>query len=97
MTDDEDISIILYDSNLLPEEKRLLRSMEREILRELIENSLTNRPIWSSRMEENSRFLQLVQPDDPKQKVLLDLSSSDLDTISSDVLVLRLKNSIRQG
>ena len=96
MTDDAEVTMALYQ-NLLPEEERVLKEMERDILRMLMENSLSARPIWTGGTEDNSRFVQLALLATPKLRVLLELPSSELTTISSDVLLSQLENSISQG
>lgn len=93
MTDDAEITMALY-KNLLPEEERVLKGMESDILRMLMEKSLSARPIWTGRTEDNGRFVQLALLVTPKLRALLELPSSELATISSDVLLSRLENSI---
>ena len=96
MTHDAEVTMALYQ-NLLPEEERVLKEMERDILRMLMENSLSARPIWTGRTEDNIRFVQLALLTTLKLRVLLELPSSELATISSDVLLSRLEKSISQG
>lgn len=96
MSDDAELTMIIY-SDLLLEEKNVLKEMEKSIIDLLLMNSLSGRLIWTYKLINNERFVQLVLGDNTKSKVLLELASNELDTISSDILLSRLDNNIRQG
>ncbi len=96
MSDDAEVTMILY-ADLLPEEENVLKRMEEDIVSVLLENSLSARPIWTGRTQTSGRIVELALAASPTPRVLLELSSSELAAISLGVLLSRLKDSIRRG
>jgi hypothetical protein len=94
MTDDAEVTMALY-MDLLSEEERVLKGIENDILRVLFQNAISARPIWTSRTDPNNRFVRLYLPASPQPRVLLELPSSELATLSPDELLSRLEGNLR--
>jgi hypothetical protein len=49
------------------------------------------RPMWYGRTDHHERFMQLCMPYHLQPRVLLELTSSELDHLSAEALRLRLE------
>jgi hypothetical protein len=94
MTDGAELTMALY-VDLLPEEERVLKGIENDVLRVLSQNAISARPIWTSRTDPNNRFVRLFLPASPQPRVLLEFPSSEIATLSPDELLSRLMGNLR--
>lgn len=96
MPDDAEVTMILY-ADLLPEEEAVLKPMESAVIKALLANSVTARPVWTSSAESGARVVQLNVLGQPEPRILLDLPADEVAALSTDELVSRLNRSITQG
>jgi hypothetical protein len=61
MTDNAEVTMMLY-SGVLPEEKDILKQMEDAVVKALLANSITERPVWRGSAEPGGRVMRLTLP-----------------------------------
>ena len=93
MTDEAEVTILLYQG-LLAEEEAALKGLENDVVRVLLENAVTSRAVWMSRTDDNVRSVQLCVPVTPPHTVVLQLPSSEVATLSQSALLSRLRDSL---
>jgi len=95
MSDDAEVTMMLYEG-LLPEEEDILKrkQMENTVLKALLANSITARPVWRGSAEPGGRVVRLILLAQPEPRTLQELQASELQTLSADELNSRLNDSI---
>jgi len=93
MSDDAEVTMILF-KNILPEEKHFLKQMEDTIIKVLLANSITIRPIWIGSTESGGRIVRLILQAQPEPKILLEFLGSELQTLSTDEVLSLLNKRI---
>lgn len=93
MTDDAEVTMMLY-KYLLPDEEAALKPMESAIIHTLLGKSITARPFWTSSSESGARRVQLVLPNRPEARILLNMAPEEIVSISQDDLVAGLSQSL---
>ena len=95
MSDDAEVTMMLYEG-LLPEEEDILKrkQMEDVVVKALLANSIKARPFWKGNAEPGGRVVRLILPVKPEPRTLLELPASELQTLSADELNSRLNESI---
>jgi hypothetical protein len=96
MSDDAEITMILY-SDLLPKEEAILKRMEEAVFRILLANSITLRPLWIGSTKSGERFVQLTIPAQTEPRILLRFPADQLAALSANKLAFLLSESITQG
>lgn len=95
MPDDTSVDMILYES-LLPEEKRKLRDIENDVLKVLLDHGLKARPFWTGRTNNKSRTIILRLLDNQPPTIVFELPASELAALTRDKLLSRLNESMGQ-
>jgi len=96
MSDDAEMTMILY-SDLLPEEEAILKRMEEVVLQILLANSITIRPLWIGSTNSGKRVVQLTILAQPEPRILLRFPADQLADLSANKLAFLLSESITQG
>ena len=94
MSDDAGSSMFIYDPALTSAQRKALEEQEPDITEALWRHDVSDSPIWRTLSTTNGRTLQLILPAVPKPRVLVELPLIEVDTISSDVLLSRIENSL---
>jgi hypothetical protein len=99
MSDDAEVTMMLPPIGLLPKEEDILKrkQMEDAVVKALLANSITARPVWKGSAEPGGRVVRLILPAQPELRTLLELPASELQTLSADELNSRLNESIRRS
>ena len=98
MTEHAEVTTALY-SDLTEDEEKILRGFESEVVGALLKNTVDGRPIRTSRTDDLDRFVQCLianphSEESKKPRVLLELPSSELATLSRSELSARLEESL---
>jgi hypothetical protein len=80
---------------LLANERSVLKGLEHEVLSARQENSAPFRPMWTSRTDAHKRFVMLC-PFANEKRVLFEWPSSQIATLSPQVLRSRLEENLKQ-
>ena len=99
MTEHAEVTTVLY-SDLTEEEEAILREFEREVVGTLLKHAVNARSIWTSRTDDLDRFVQCLianphSEESKKPRVLLELPSSELASLSRSELSARLEEQLR--
>jgi len=95
MTDHAEVAMALY-SDLTEDEEKILKGFESDVVGILPKNTVNARLIWTSRTDDNHRVVECLianpqSKESKKPRLLLELSSSELATISRHELRSRLE------
>jgi hypothetical protein len=93
MSDDAEVSMVLY-TDLLQKEKKVLKGVENGIVKLLITHGFTSRPFWTSRTDGKKRFLKLHLSGSPQP--VFELPANELIKLSGDELLSRFNKSVGQ-
>lgn len=93
MSGDAEANMALY-MDLRSHEERTLKGVEGDVLKLMLDNGITARPIWTSRTGADSRFVQLCVPGSPQPKVLFELAEGEFVSLSAGELVLPRQHSM---
>ena len=99
MSDDAEVTMMFPPIGLLPEEEDILKrkQMEDAVVKALLANSITARPVWTVSAEPDGRVVRLTLPPQPELGTLLELPASELQTLSADELNSLLNKSISRS
>ena len=99
MSDDAKVSMVLY-WDLLPKEKLTLEEIEEGVLKVLSDHDISARPMWICETDVKRRVVRLCLPaspeTEPEPRVIFELPSSELATLSHDKLLRRINESMGQ-
>ncbi len=73
MSNDAEVNMLLY-GGLLAQEESILKAIENDVVKSMIENGITARALWTSGKDAGNRFIQLCIPGDPKPIILLEMT-----------------------
>ena len=99
MSGDAEVIIMFPPIGLLPDEEDILKrkQMEDAVVKALLANSITARPVWTGSAEPGGRVVRLTLPPQPELGTLLELPASELQTLSAGELNSRLNESISRS
>lgn len=92
MTGEAKADMAIYD--VQPQEENKLRVIEDQLLKLLLDKGITVRPIWTSRSEADTRFVQVCITSSPNPKVLFELPGGELARLSPEELISLLRDNI---
>ena len=91
---DDTTATMFMCTGLLPEEEAALKLFESPILEALLARSIYARPWWTSTTQLSGRVVQLVLPDQPEPRVLIQLDADEISSLTQDDLISRLNQNI---
>jgi hypothetical protein len=94
MADGAEVTLGWYDNSLTADEARVLRALDHQVVHVLYMNNVHVRPEWSSRTEHQERFIHCIIAD-PQPRVLLEVSSREFASLSTDALLSRIEASLK--
>ncbi len=93
MSYDANVNIALY-KGLLPEEEKILKGIENDVLRSLFDHGFSTRPIWISRTDDKGRIIMLRLLASSQPTVIFELPANEIATLSCNELLSRLNESL---
>lgn len=94
MSDEVDVNMIFYNG-LLPEETKILKKIEKDVIEVLLKYGISIRPFWTSKTRDQDRIINLCLLASPQPRVIFELPSKELVTLTYDNLISRLKDRIK--
>ena len=76
MSNDAEVTRMFPPERALPEEEDILKQMEDAVVKTLLANSITARPVWKGSAEPGGRVVRLILPAQPEPRTLLELPAS---------------------
>lgn len=94
MSNEANVDMVYY-IDLQTKERDILKAIEGEVVNLILKNGVVERPVWTSKIDSNGRFIQLCMPDNLQPKILFELEEGKFANLTRDELIAQLHRTVK--